>query len=277
MKGQVSIEFLASFFLYLLAVAAVIQFVSDDIPEFDDSMDSKIHHVEAKYVSDQVLTQSGYHTVGSGGSNWEKNTSTRKNVENFGLASDYLVIEQQKLQAVTTVGNSKFNYSQFVNTVGASNQYLFNFTWMPVVHTDEQFRKNNPPAGLTEPDHPLYDSAGMNVQYGRIRLNGHERHFLVTSHMSNYNTTYISSNRNFRNAQPQGTGHEIDFNGKQFSLIHIQNREYDKGGLLVLERHVKEFGATRDAASSSVKLNRYVSYKAQNSGLEPMRVEVYVW
>ena len=135
MKGQVTIEFLASFFLYILAVVAVFQFVSSGIPDFNNSMNQKTLHYEAKYVSDQMLKQPGYHTEGLGGTNWEKNSSTRNSLNSLGLASEYMKIDPDKLEQLSTVGQSKVNYSQFIDTVGVDNQYYINFTWTPVVKT----------------------------------------------------------------------------------------------------------------------------------------------
>lgn len=276
MKGQVSIEFLAAFFIYILAVVTVFQFVSGDIPGFDESMRQKSLHMEAKYVSDQVLTQPGYHTVGGGASNWEKNSSTRNSVHSFGLASEYLVLDSQKLSGVATVGQSSFNYSQFREKVGVDNQYLFNFTWTPIVETHQSFERGDPPSYITEPASAVYDSADNEVHYGSITLEGETKHFLVTSRFSNYNTTYVSDSWDFSASPPEGLNDEIDFGGRSFRITGFQNREYDEGALMLLESHVKEFGSTIDRTEGLVKLNRYVVYDTGSSE-EPMRVEVYAW
>lgn len=277
LKGQVSIEFLASFFLYLLAVVAVFQVISGDIPAFDQSMSDKELHIEAKYISDQALTQTGYHTFGQGGENWQKNSSTRDSIKNFGLASDYLVVNESKLEATETVGNTGINYTEFTETVGADNQYLFNFTWTPVVQASDYFDKGNSPTSIQEPTTGLYASADQEVHYGNIRLKGERKYFLITSHQTQYNTTYVSTNQDFGGETPQGLDSSVNFGGEDFRVTGFQNRRYDRGGLLVLESHVKEFGATLDSSGDSVKFNRYVSYDAEGSEMEPMRVEVYAW
>lgn len=277
MKGQVSIEFLASFFLYILAVVAVFQFVSGDIPDFNDSMSQKELHYEAKYISDQMLKQPGYHSVGEGGTNWEKNTSTRNSLESLGVASEHLVIDPDKLENVATVGQSKVNYSQFTEVVGADNSYLFNFTWTPIVDTSQEFERGEDPGSITPPDTGLYQRADTEVQYGNITLNGETKHFLVTAHRQGYNTTYISDTKDFETSLPRGTGLTVSFGGEIFRITDFQNIRYDRGGLVHLERHVKEFGSSIDRSEGLVKFNRYVSYDADNSELMPMKVEVYVW
>jgi hypothetical protein len=277
LKGQVSIEFLASFFLYILAVVAVFQFVSGDIPGFDQSMREKTLHMEAKYVSDQVLTQPGYHTVGDGGTNWEKNSSTRNSVHSFGLASEYLVLDSEKLANIATVNQSSFNYSHFREKVGVDNQYKINFTWTPIVETPQSFGRGNPPPLITgEPMAGTYDSADNEVHYGSITLRGETKHFLVTSHFSTYNTTYVSDSWDFSASPPEGLGSEVIFGGQSFEIKGFQNREYDEGAMVLLGSHVKEFGSTIDRTEGLVKLNRYVVYDT-GSSMEPMRVEVYAW
>lgn len=276
MKGQVTIEFLASFFLYILAVVAVFQFVSSGIPDFNNSMNQKTLHYEAKYVSDQMLKQPGYHTEGLGGTNWEKNSSTRNSLNSLGLASEYMKIDPDKLEQLSTVGQSKVNYSQFIDTVGVDNQYYFNFTWTPVVKTYQSFYKRDPPTGLTVPDHDLYQRARGMVHYGNVTLNGETRHFLVTEHRTGYNTTYISGNRDFQNSDPRGLDSTVSFGGQIFKVSGFQNIRYHRGGLVFLESHVKGFGSSLDRSEEVVKFNRYPSYDADNSDLMPMRVEVYV-
>ena len=276
LKGQVSIEFLASFFLYILAVMAVFQVVSGGIPDFSDSMDQKKLHYEAKYVSDQILKQPGFHTEGQGGRNWQKNTSTRNSLNSIGLASEYMKIDQEKLEQISTVGQSKVNYSQFTQTVGVDNQYLFNFTWTPVVNTYQSFYKDDLPTGFDKPGHSLYDRAMGNVHYGNVTLNGETRHFLVTEHRTGYNTTYVSGDRDFETSNPKGLDATVNFGGKDFTIAGFQNVRYDRGGLVVLESHIKEFGSSLDRSEGLVKFNRYPSYDAEDSDLMPMRVEVYV-
>ncbi|MFB6114730.1 MAG: hypothetical protein ABEK04_00420 [Candidatus Nanohalobium sp.] len=278
MKGQVSIEFLASFFLYLLAIVAVFQVISGDIPQFNKSLEQKSLHFEARYVTDQMLTQTGYHTFGDGGTNWQKNQSTMSSIKNFGLASEYLVVDEDKLGNISTVGKSKFNYSQFRRAVGAENQYQFRFVLMPMVEAYKTFKKGNPPGSIQEPNSGLYSSARETVHYGSIRINGQEAYFLITAHSTGYNTTYVSSSWDFRGATPLAEDDKFTVNGRTFSVENIQDdRRYDKGSLLILRREVKQFGASIDTTETTIKLNRYVSYKAEGSELEPMRVEVIVW
>lgn len=278
MKGQVSIEFLASFFLYLLAVVAVFQFISDDIPRFQDSIDQKTLHSEAKYVTDQMFTQSGYHTYGEGGTNWEKNQSTMDSIKNFGLASDYLVVDEDKLNSIATVGDSVVNYTEFRNTMELDNQYNFRFVLMPMVEAPETFRRSNPPSSILEPNAALYNNADFKVHHGSLKVNGDQVYFLVTAHGDDYNTTYVSSSQDFRAASPLGEDDAFEVNGREFTVENIQsNRRYDRGSLVVLKREVKQFGSSIDTIETSIKMNRYVSYKAEGSSVQPMRIEVLSW
>lgn len=277
MKGQISIEYLASFFLYLFAIIAVFQYVSGDIPEFNESLDQKRLHSEAKYVSDQVIKQGGYHTKGSGGTNWEKNLSTKRSLETFGLAKEYKVIDHDKLGNISTVGTSKVNYTQFREAIGIDNQYYLNFTWTPIVDLNQGFDRENSPTQITIPTHDLYGRSDPEVKYGNITLNGQTKHFLATSHQGRYNTTWTSNNQNFQNTQPKGTEIRIDIGGKDFEITDFQNLRYDKGSMIFLQAHIKGFGSSIDESKELVKFNRYVSYERPDSELMPMRMEVYTW
>lgn len=279
MKGQVSIEFLASFFLFLFAIVSVFQYVSGDIPQFDRSMEDQNLHFEAKYASDQLLTQPGSHTQGGDITEWERDSSTRNSINSLGLASDYLVLEEDKLGNISTTGTSKVNYSQFRSAIELNNDYHFRFVWLPLVKTSKSFEKGNPPAdpAISEPVHSLYDGSALDVHYGSVKLEGSERHFLVTSHRGQYNTTYISDSWDFTSSSPVAVGDQVTFGGTLFSIDNIQNREYTRGGLISLSSEIKTFGASIDQTENLVKLNRYVTYNAEGSEKEPMRVEVLTW
>lgn len=278
MKGQISIEFLAAFFLYLLAIVVVFQAISGEVDPFQSSLEQKPLHYEAKYVSDQILTKPGYHTFGAGGTDWEENLSTMDEMTNFGLAKDYLVLDRGKLENVSTVGSSKVNYTTFRETLGLDNQYEFNFILKPIVETERSFERNSSSAPVTEPDTGLYSVSGEEVRYGTVRLGGQNVHFLVTSHRSSYNTTYVSTNDDFDEGErPMGVGDQFTVSGREYTIETIQNRKYEKGSLLTLRRHVKEFGAQRDQTAEIVKINRYVTYRAEGSERQPMLVEVYAW
>jgi len=279
LKGQISIEFLASFFLFLIAIVSVFQYVSGDVPQFDREMEDKNLHFEAKYTSDQMLTQPGSHNHGGNVTNWEKNLSTRNSLNSLGLASEYLVLEEDKLGNISTVGGSKVNYSQFRSVTDVKNDYHFRFVWLPLVKTSESFDRGDPPInpGINEPAHPLYDSSGLEIHYGSVRLEGTERHFLVTSHQGEYNTTYISDSWDFTASDPVAVDGQVTFGGRDFSINNIQNREYSRGGLISLSSQIKNFGASIDRTENLVKINRYVTFNAEGSEKEPMRVEVLTW
>ncbi|MFB6174547.1 MAG: hypothetical protein ABEJ87_01055 [Candidatus Nanohalobium sp.] len=278
MKGQISIEFLAAFFLYLLAVVVVFQFISGEVPGFQKSLEKKPVHYEAKYVSDQVLTKPGYSSFGSGGTKWEENSSTRNALKNFGLAKGYLVLDREKLMNISSVGKDRVNYTQFRHALGVDNDYRFKFVLKPLVETLKTFKRNSSSSPVVEPSTGLYSVAGEEVHYGSVRLAGQQVYFLVTSHRSRYNTTYVSLDQNFNSGeQPLGVEDYFTVNGRNYTIDSIQDRDYESGGLVALQRDVKEFGAKKDLTANIMKMNRYVTYKAKGSRPQPMLVEVYAW
>lgn len=276
MKGQVSIEFLASFFLYLAAIVLVFQFVSGEIPDFQKALEKKPLHYEAEYASTQVLTKPGYHTYGNGGTNWDKNSSTLNEVQNIGLAKDYLVLDRQKLGNISTVGSDKLNYSEFRDNLGLDHQYKFNFILKPIVETNRSFERGSS-SKFTEPSNGLYSVAGLEVKYGSVEIGSDRVYFLVTKHRSGYNTTYISDDTDFSGETPRGVSDEVTISGEEYVIDAIQDRDYERGGLVVLRREIKEFGSQRDLTENVVKINRYVTYEAEGSEKQPMLVEVFAW
>lgn len=281
LKGQVSLEFLASMFIFLIGVGGTLTFVTADLPDFRDSVDSASRNLDATKMSNRLLTQPGNHDVGSGGSDWEKNATTRRNIEAFGFASDHLMIQEDKVQAVQTVGTDYANYSRFRNVENPDYQYNILFTWFPMVHTTETFQKGNPPTDppITAPSGDHYQEADMRVHYGSVRLHGTDYRFLTTSHLQRYNATYVSTDWNFDSGVqgPLGSGDTFDIGGEEFEINAFQNRGNDKGDLLVLRKEVNQFGASIPQATTTIKLNRYGVYNASRSGKHPMRIEVVAW
>lgn len=278
LRGQVSLEFLASMFIFLMGVGASLTFVTGELPEFRESVRASSINLDATKMSNRMLTKSGSHSIG--GDDWEKNSTTRSNIEAFGFASDYLVLEEDKVQAVDTVG-ANANYSQFRELENPEYQYNFVFTWFPLVHTSENFEKGDPPAkpSITEPSNDYYDDAEPEVHYGSTRIHGTTYRFLSTSYLSQYNTTYVSTDWDFDTGTqgPLGSSDVANLGGKTFQIESLQNRGGDEGELVVLKRQVKEFGASVPQSSNTIKLTRYGVYNASDSDDHPMKIEVIAW
>lgn len=279
MKAQINLEFLASAGLYLMAIGGIMIAGSDTLP-FNNQDDRASLHLEAKSMTNKILSDPGEHSYGAGGNNWEQNSSTINNISSFGLATSFLEVDREKLENIATTsinGPERFNYTQFKEVTGAENQYRFRFTWMPVVHTDKSFTRSNPPSNpdITEPCQPgetcdrPYLEADNKVHYGSVTLKGTTYYFLNTAHNGVYNTTYITTDRwNFENAFAYGTGDSYDF----FNVESFQNRDRDEGSILVLSENVKTFGANIDSNAVVVKMQRFASMNN-----EPLRIEVWVW
>lgn len=279
-KGQINIEFLAAALLYLGALAALVLVGSGTVPEFTASMDRASLNLEARQISTKVLTTSGSYDFGSGGSNWQKNNTTIEHMDSFGLASDYLEIERDKLMDIRSFNPRRndfnyFNYSQFKQVTDADNQYRFKFTWMPIAETHRSFTRGDPPSDppIQEPSTSYYTSSGNRIHYGKKTLNGRDYHFLVTSHDGVYNTTYVSRNWDFEGFPPEGIGDTFSrYPDRSFTIENIQNRPEKPGAMLVLSQHLKTFGANVDTDSRVVSMNRYALMEG-----EPVKVRVLTW
>lgn len=276
MKAQINFEFLASAAFYLLAVGAVILNASSLIPDYRNNLASASKHTEARAVTSSMLTEPGTHSYGSGGQEWEKNSSTRSSVTGFGVASGFHDLDRNKIQNLTTVGDSRFNYTQFRSVTGVANQYRFRFVFAPVIETPREFQRENPPASdpdITTPDSASFDSAGNSVHYGNDTVNNEQLKILVTSHNGVYDTVYLSGDGdwNFKDTESEArrVGERITGN---LDLSAIQNRRRDRGSAVFLSGNINTFGANPDSASSVVNMDRY----AELNG-EPLRLEVLVW
>ncbi|PSH01644.1 MAG: hypothetical protein BRC26_03165 [Nanohaloarchaea archaeon QH_8_44_6] len=277
-KGQINIEFLAAAGLFLIAIAGLITSGSV-LPQYSSSTENMDLHLEAKTFTEQLITEEGRHSFGGGGENWEKNSSTVENTEAVGIASDYHVIERSKLdtlQTATVGGNTGLNYSEFKNITRVENQYRFNFVWLPTVQTNYSFQKIQPPAdpNITEPKDDPYIDADNTVHYGSVDLDGSTYNMLVTSHQGIYDSLYVEEgNWNFSNSnskEPYETGEKIVEN--DFYVESFQNRENDRGSLVIMKRKIKDFGPTVNRDTEVTTFDRFAVLEG-----EPVRIEVTAW
>lgn len=279
-KAQINLEFIASAALYLLALGTVVTASSSMLPSYSQSIDRRSLNLEAKTVTDQMLTEPGKHDYGTGGTQWEQNSSTITNTTSLGLATDFLKLERDKIEALSTTGADSFNYSQFKQVTGAENQYRFRFSFMPLIQTNKSFRRGKPPTvdgeQIIEPDVNIYSSADNEIHYGSTYLEGRRYTFLVTAHSGIYNTTYFSKSWDFENSVPRGEKETLSSYGEEYVIQSFQNRPEDKGSLLILKRELKTFGAGIDSDSIVTKLDRFAVIEDGEED-EAVKIEVWTW
>jgi len=282
-KGQINLEFLAAATLYIIALGTVMVSGSDILPTYTDRAQKDIN-LEARSFTHQVLTQKGHHEFGNEGSNWQKNSSTISNTDGFGLAKGFLEIDEDKLEKLSTVSFSseKMNYSHMKELTQVDNQYRFRFTWMPTVDTNRSFVRGQPPSDppINEPFGSSsnccapYNNSDNIVHYGTADLNGTRYNYLVTARNGVYNTTYINRDAasawDFSTSNPYGENESITL--APYTIKKFQNLPDERGALLILDQHLKTFGARIDSESTVIKLQRFA--KMYN---EPVRVEVWAW
>lgn len=275
MKGQINIEFLAAALLYLIALGALMTSASNLLPSYSDQADRSGLNLEAKSVTDTMLSRPGSHSYGTGGNSWEQNSSTITNIESFGLADSFLELEREKITKLSSVNftGERLNYTRFRDLMGITNQFRLRFTWRPTIDTNQSFVRTNPPSnpGINEPSTSEYSNADNRVHYGSTSLEGTDYHFLLTAHDGRYDAVYVSiGNWDFDTAARFVRGDEIYSSG--YTLDSFQNRQEDSGSLILLEDRIKTFGAEIDSNSAVVKLQRFASLEG-----EPIRIEVWTW
>lgn len=278
MKGQLNIEFLAAAGLFILTLLTLVT-SGQVLPDYSSNMDRMALNLELKTVTDRLLTEQGYHSYGTGGTAWEQNESTIENAEAVGLASEHHVIDRNKLNGLKTVtvdGSTALNYSSFRKLTGVENQYSFDFVWMPTVQTNKSYIKGDNPSipGFTEPDQDSYRFADNRVHYGSVTLNGAQYNFLVTAHDGIYDTLYVRQGDwdflSTTNNQPYRIGETIGVN--DFAIESFQNRENDRGAMVILSKEIKEFGPSVNTDKEVVTLSRYAVLDG-----EPLKIEVAAW
>lgn len=288
MKAQFSIEYFGSMLLFLIAVLGIASIGAGQIPQLRSNVHQASLNLEAYSVSTRLLTQPGYHDYSGGGTNWESSTATIDSVEEVGLANDYKVLSMAKVDALSTVGDDKLNYTLFKEALNLDNNYRFKFTWMPVITTSKSYIRSSPPnnsrVNISEPDSGVSDywTADNEVHYSVKEFAGNRYCFLVVSHDGVYDTLYKTGysvtepSCDFSLSTPYKLGEQVTLSGHQFEITKFQNRRKEPGSFFILKKVLKEFGGSLGRNSRVVKLNRYAVLKTGNT-LQPVKMEVWAW
>lgn len=295
MKGQINLEFLSATFIYLIALGILLSVGSNALPNLSGSTQEASLHLEAKRITDKMLSSPGSQEF-SGNSSWEMNETTINSVSSFGLASDYKEIEREKIEKISTIdprsGEERLNYSVFKRLTEADNQYRFNFTWHPIVETPDSFTRCNPPDRIVEPvdcdgiQDTIYENSGNTVHWGSEEIDGDKYYFLLASHNGIYDTAYAIDNESRYDGDSDGTmewnfsessgplnlSNSVDVIESETRIQSFQNFENEEGSMMVLERHLKTFGANPDSDSQVVNLERAAIMDG-----EPVRIKVLTW
>jgi hypothetical protein len=287
MKGQSTIEFLGSMIIFILVLISSLSIITGRVPDFRNDLKQSSHNMEAYRFTNYVMSKPGSHSYNNGGANWERTDETVSEIEEFGLAEGYHILDKDKIEALNTSSSLKsdLNYSQFREITDLENQYYFEFTWFPIVETESSFTRTeppfNPPIDEPETSPPNYNFAENRVHYGSFRLADKDYNFLVAAFDGVYNTTYLAEkpgNWNFTNSEPKGVGDTLKLDSRKFNIKKIQNRDRKPGSSVILERNLNSFGQNPENVGSPVtKLNRYAVLKADKTDKEVIRMEVLSW
>ena len=288
MKAQFSIEYFGSMLLFLIAVLGIASIGAGQVPEFRDDVEEASLNLEAYSVSTRLMSQPGYHRNGGGGTEWEQNIDTIRDIEDVGLASEYKVLQKDKIDRLSTIGDNSLNYSLFTDKVDLSNDYRFRFTWMPMITTSDSFKRSNSPDFIAEPESTVdsYWNADNDVHYAVHDFVSDRYCFMTVSHNGVYDTLYKTEYNasafypcdfftDYKYTRHQ-LGETVTLAGYPFRVQEFQNRQNEPGTMTVLKRTVTTFGASFDQDSRVVKLNRYAALEAGNT-IHPLRLEVWAW
>ncbi len=119
MKGQINIDFVVSFGLFLVVLIYIFNFFNDYWIAFGDYHKTIAKQVKAMDIASILVTLPGYWNAGSNsGYDWENHID---NVKIIGLAqvSDPFILSQEKINAL----NNSLNYSLLKEIWGTYNDY----------------------------------------------------------------------------------------------------------------------------------------------------------
>lgn len=267
MKAQTTLEFVGSALFFVLVILGVFTLTADQIPRFYETTEVTGKNLEAKYLTDYLLTSN--HT------------------SEPGFANSYMQVDKDYIENdIVTAGGSEYNSTELTRDLGLDYRFNIRFTWYPIVETDETFTRTRPPSFITEPNGIEYLNAGNRIYYGNITLGGSEEQFLVSSTDGRYVNVYHdrSGSWDFRTSPDQEGDVILTTNAGEFRIQSVQNRPDTPGAAIVLSRPI-EFSDGRDYFGSNqnttegnvIKLTRYPVLDDPSSSNEIAKMEVLVW
>lgn len=304
MKGQLTLEFLATMILFLAALGLVALTMIEPISELREESESHQVTFEAQEISSKILKTPGINETGS--ENW----SPEEDLKSVGIAEDFLRVNQTKLNFLQNrseidgdEADEEITYEEFRESEDLNNQYQFRFTWLPTVNTYRTFQKEDPPQGGKEYEpwiiEPSDDGQGEGgddyvsqaedrIHYGNTYINREEYRFLVAEFDGNYDTIYKTDDHD-----PEGldrwhfslprvekleVGNKTEMGGQEFEVKSINNLDQKPGALIIFkDTRKKRFGAPMDPGTSTIKHNRYATLVDDQKENHPLRIEVFAW
>jgi len=98
-KAQINLEFLASAGFYLIALGAVLTAGSEVLPQYSQSADRTSLNLEARSLTNQLVSEKGTHTYNGGGTDWESSRETVQNTTSIGgLLQIFFSLKEVKLK-----------------------------------------------------------------------------------------------------------------------------------------------------------------------------------
>jgi hypothetical protein len=242
MKGQVTLEYVGSLILFLLVLLAAVSMNMSNMPQFYEQTETSHKYLEAKSISDALLTMENYPGLAS------------RNTE-----SNYLSIDTNTVASP----NSEEHWEKINSSMNPKYTYYFNFTEYKIIETPNKFVRGNPPDNSwSEPNDSCYNNARNDVHYNN------DKTFLVVACTDEYSRVYNTSNpKKFNSAS---IVNNVD-------ATNIQNRDNEPGASFII---VEDLGKISEVNVNTlrdigerVKLNRY----AYTDEGDIVKIEVVVW
>lgn len=290
-------EFVATMILFVILLTALLASATNRVPEFTDQVDETQLNTEAERISTYLMTNPGETNINN--KDWHNHyEDNNQELTSIGLAAtdaggnaQEFHLQREKIEALTNQpDDDDISYQEFRELIdNIENQYRFTFTWLPIIETQESFRRGESPDYIFEPDDSdpdtfTYDDVDDQVHFGTTNINGAELAVLVVAEDGVYNRIYPVQTTdgppyNFEDSgqYQEGQTLTIGITPEDFEIKNFQNRDNEPGAAVYLEREIKDYGALIDQESTVIKYDRYAVLEDSASDDHPLLIEVFAW
>lgn len=266
MKGQISIDYVAGGLVFFGAIIFLVGNLLSVVPQFDQAQQENKLHLTAYSMTEVLLNDQGYwENATDSGTAWEDQPTA--DIETVGLSGG-AELAQDKVDAFLDLSlatlKDRFNLSE---------DFTVQIHEFVDIDTHGTFQQGSPPSFLTEPTYS--SSTSSTVHYGAKRIDGQQKHFLLTDELDWYNTLRVSDDWDF------SSGVTV-YNLTQEQFIPIGASTYTAppfvtqqsgGDLLILQRRVGRVGTVPPGfVPSVVSIQRYGVLEGN-----VVRMEVQIW
>jgi hypothetical protein len=267
LKGQLNIEFIGGFLLFISAIFFVSFSATGIFSEFEKQ--NRINDLGSSMIaiSNILLNSEGYwQNENLGGTDWDKNLNFTKSL---GL------LDQGKFSDSKFDALNKLGYERVRELLSTDKNFLIESSSFYYIETREKFDKPFKPPFIIEPSDTFYTNFNTSINYGSGTINGQKMYFLVLLNRTAFRI-YASKSWNFSSAEIIQPGNmNLTINGEPFSLIQ-NSVVISKGNILIFKSKEKRFGIPPGFGARNVLSSDRFSI-SDSVGTRIVKLSLVVW